>query len=127
MLRFQSSVYFAKLMQYLRTKRATDWPGPTIRGTSRLLGPFDPDAENHCYLGKLHLVREWYVEFGDDQKPCREIGLDSEGIPVVSGPSEQEQGFWLGTDMLLGEFSGHRINSEEFESKWSQLEAAAQT
>ena len=85
------------------TKLATDWSKPEPGLQSRLLKWIDV---NPGYSDKMHLIREWYVEFAPDGTPWREIGLDSEGVPVLAGPSETDYEFWLDTRMRLDDFTG---------------------
>lgn len=65
-------------------------------------------------------MRWWYIEFNDDDLPWREIGLDSDGAPVLAGPSRQDYGFWLDTNMCFNDFEGELIEQGEFEAKWQQ-------
>ena len=78
---------------------------------------------NPDYRPRLHLVREWFVEIGDDSLPWREIGLNGAGEPVLAGPDDRNYGFWLDTNMTLAEFSGEPISQEEFEAVWSYFQA----
>ncbi len=84
-------------MQYLRTKLGTKWKEDkelSVRILEKLFW-FVPKA-NPGYEGKLHLVKEWLIEF-DGDSPFREIGIDHRGKPVLAGPSEKDYGFWLDT------------------------------
>ncbi len=82
-----------------------------------MLLAFIPEA-NPGYKKKMHLIREWYIEFDGDENPWREIGLDAEGAPVIAGPSERDYGFWLDTNMKRSDFEGDEIGLDEFEQKW---------
>ena len=107
-------------MNYLRTKLATDWPEKESVSVkvARLLLVFVPEA-NPSYHKKMHLIREWYIEFDGDENPWREVGLDAEGTPVIAGPSERDYGFWLNTNLKRRDFEGHEISRDEFEQKWT--------
>jgi len=108
-------------MKYLRTKLATDWS--EARGLStkvfKMLLSFIPQV-NPGYDGKLHLVKEWFVEFDDENLPWREIALDSNGKILFAGPSEENYGFWLDTNMKYNDFEGETINAKDFEVLWSE-------
>ena len=106
-------------MGYLRTKLATDWAEPGGGTAKSLLASLAPEA-NPNYKDKWHLIREWHIEFDDDDSPWREIGLDSAGVPVLAGPSHEDYGFWLDTNMRFGDFTGEPIEREEFDKKWAQ-------
>ena len=109
-------------MAYLRTKLATDFaPSSPAAGTGILSKVLSlvPIA-NPDYEPKLHLVREWLIEFDDDGRPNREVGLDSHGFPIVSGPDDRNYGFWPDTNMLLNDFAGDPIEKALFEAVWKQ-------
>ena len=78
---------------------------------------------NPDYSPRLHLVREWFVEIGDDSLPWREIGLNGAGEPVLAGPDDRNYGFWLDTNMTLADFVGEPITREQFEDVWSGFQA----
>jgi hypothetical protein len=115
-------------MSYLRTKLGTDFdalsPSIGVRVVRKVLS-FVPDA-NPDYEPKLHLVREWLIEFDDDGRPDREIGLDAQGIPIVAGPDDRNHGFWPDTTMLFGDFSGEPIEKALFESLWNSFRFGSQ-
>jgi hypothetical protein len=77
---------------------------------------------NPDYSPRLHLVREWFVEIGDDSLPWREIGLNGDGEPVLAGPDDRNHGFWLDTNTTFADFSGEPISQEEFEAVWSDFQ-----
>ena len=66
----------------------------------------------------MHLVKEWLIEFDDDGKPWREIGMDDSGRPVLAGPSIRNYGFWLDTNMIASDFHGEKLDRNEFEKNW---------
>jgi hypothetical protein len=106
-------------MKYLRTTRATDWSEKTpwqVR-LLRCLLFFIPEA-NPGYEKKMYLIKEWYVEFENDGTPYREIAIDAEGKPLFAGPSEENYGFWLDTNMTYPDFGGDPIEESEFERVW---------
>lgn len=106
-------------MRYLRTTLATDWPKnePWQVRVAKTLLFFVPEA-NPDYESVLHLVREWFVEFDDDDRPLREIGLDENGSPVICGPNDRNIGFWLDAHISYSEFKGTEISAELFEATW---------
>ena len=108
-------------MRYLRTRLATDWPKERPRAVKilRALLFFIPEG-NPGYEEKMHLVREWLVEFDERDEPWREIGLDAEGAPVLAGPDRQNYGFWCDTNMTWSDFSGEPVEAVEFENLWQK-------
>ncbi len=88
-------------MQYLRTKLGTSFRKESF-GTKalRTLLFFIPEA-NPGYRNKLHLVKEWLVEFDEEGIPFREIGLDQFGKPLLAGPDKINYGLWNDTGMKL--------------------------
>ncbi|MES9900423.1 MAG: hypothetical protein ABW148_15570 [Sedimenticola sp.] len=106
-------------MKYLRTTLATDWDeGDSL--SQRVLKTvlfFVPKA-NPGYENKMHLVKEWVLEFDEENLPFREIALDDTGHPVFAGPSEENYGFWLDTNMTYSDFEGSEVDSSEFEKLW---------
>jgi hypothetical protein len=107
-------------MRYLRTRLATDFEPVSLPIGVRVLRKvlfFVPDA-NPDYDPKLHLVREWLIEFDDEGHPDREIGLDAHGVPIVAGPDDRNYGFWLDTNMRFSDFAGEPIEKESFEVVW---------
>ena len=105
-------------MRYLRTKLGTSFKKESI-GTKalRALLFFIPEA-NPSYRHKIHLVKEWLVEFEEEGMPCREIGLDQFGKPLLVGPVEMNYGLWHDTDMKLGNFDGEEVSKIMFEKMW---------
>ena len=71
-----------------------------------------------------HLVSEWLVEFDEHDDPWREMGLDSDGQVVYSGPDNANYGFWLDTNMKYDDFDGDEISPVEFERLWRTSTAA---
>lgn len=108
------------MMKYLRTKQATDWPEkePLKIKLVRCLLFFIPRA-NPGYDPKMHLVKEWLIEFQDDDTPFREIALGAEGTPVFAGPGNGNCGFWLDVNMKYEDFEGVPVDQSEFERMWS--------
>jgi len=106
-------------MHYMRTKMATDFEAKESFGTKiiRMLLFFIPEG-NPGYREKLHLVNEWFVEFDEENMPYREIGLNSNGTPVLAGPDKKNYGYWLDTNMTLKDFEGEEISKAEFEKLW---------
>jgi len=110
---------------FLRTKIATDWGDPTSEGViAKVLRRLVPEA-NPSYREKMHLVDTWYIEFTDDGLPYREIGVDTNGTPVLAGPSSTDYGFWLDTNMTQSDFDGVEVDQQEFEALWAQADVAS--
>jgi len=74
---------------------------------------------NPSYEAKFESIDRWLVVFPDGEEPNREIGLDANGAPILSGPSEVDCGFWLDTNVTFGDFEGDVISEQEFEEAWS--------
>ncbi|MEM6647747.1 MAG: hypothetical protein AAF730_15990 [Bacteroidota bacterium] len=103
-------------MQYLRTRLATNRATPKRRLLTKLLSLISSNPDYEAYLGD---VAEWLVEFDEDGLPSREIGLDRNGQPVLAGPDGRNYGFWLDTNMTLGDFDDREtISQNTFEEKW---------
>ena len=107
---------------YIRTKLATDWEKPSQNGViGRLLDRLVAGiSANPNYENALPLVKEWLIEFKEDDLPFREIGLDDKGAVVLAGPTEQDYGFWLDTNMKRPDFKGREIPESEFEAIWAE-------
>ena len=112
--RLNSSVRPRMSMSFLRTKMGTDTTRPSW--WERLVRI---DTANPSYRGKHHLIDSWLIEFDEDDRPWREIGLDKSGSIVVAGPSSIDYGFWLDTEMRRSDFTGDPIPEEHFEQVWA--------
>ena len=111
------------MKQYLRTNLATDWPeNPAASVSEKIIRGilwFVPEA-NPDYTAKMHLVKEWLIEFDDEGSPSREIGISKTGGPVLAGPDSRNYGFWLDTNMQLKDFSeGEIVSKDHFEKVWA--------
>ena len=72
----------------------------------------------------MHLVDAWLIEFPDEMpnNPNREIGVDAEGEPVLAGPTEDDYGFWLDTNMERSDFrDAEEVPESLFESLWDRF------
>ena len=98
---------------------ATDWPErvSAMERVTKLMLFFIPQA-NPGYESKMHLIKEWLIEFDDDGHPDREMGLDINGRVVIAGPSDTDYGFWLDTNMKAEDFDGETVPQETFEALW---------
>jgi len=107
-------------VHYLRTKTGTNFEAyePFIVKFLRVVLFFIPEA-NPGYRGKMHLVKEWLIEFDEKNGPWREIGLDNNGEIILAGPDEKNYGFWLDQDMTINDFEGEEISEQEFEKAWA--------
>ena len=108
-------------MRYLRTQLATDWPKerPLKAKVLRALLFFVP-LGNPDYESRMHLVREWLVEFDVSDEPWREVGLGEDGEPVLAGPDDRNYGFWCDTNMKWADFTGEGITQDQFEAQWAR-------
>ena len=106
-------------MRFLRTQEGTDWPEHRSVGLriAYALLSFLPRS-NPNYEGRMHLIREWLVEFDDDGVPGREVGLDGNGAPIVAGPDARNYGFWLDTTVRWRDLTGAQVDGDEFERQW---------
>lgn len=98
---------------------ATNWnPDKTLLDTvvDKLL--FFIPKSNPDYENRLHLVREWLIEFDEDGLPNREVALDKDGNFVFCGPNSANYGFWLDTNMKFQNFKGTVCTPEYFKSMW---------
>jgi len=103
---------------YLKTKIATDWGTPKPDGVLvKLMRRFVPEA-NPSYRDKMQLIDMWYIEFDEQGLPNREVGVDSNGIPVVAGPSSTDFGYWLDANVTDVDLDGVEIEEQEFEALW---------
>lgn len=108
-------------MKYLRTTLATDWEKEKNLPQRFLEAAlFFIPKSNPGYESKMHLVKEWMLEFDEDNNPSREIAFDSRGLSLFAGPSEENYGFWLDTNMKYSDFVGDVIESSEFEKQWER-------
>ena len=104
-------------MRYLSTTLATSGSATAQPGSTAIARFLDRFDANSDYNHKL--VQKWYVEFGDDDYPCREIGLDRNETPVLAGPNDRNYGFWLDTNMKFDDFERIEITAEQFKEKWN--------
>jgi hypothetical protein len=102
-------------MPFLRTQLGTTFGEPSPAG--KLLASIDTANPNYC--GKYHRVRSWLIEFGEDGLPWREIGLGEGDTVVLAGPSKDDYGFWLDTNMRFSDFKGETVDEEYFEKVWA--------
>ena len=100
---------------------ATDWPEKEKWSTKLIRWAlfFIPEA-NPGYKKKMHLIKEWLIECDEEGNPCREIGLDNSGRPIIAGPSEKNYGFWCDSNITIESFSGEAIDPLKFESLWKE-------
>ncbi len=66
-------------------------------------------------------MRSWLIEFDEEGKPFREIGLDESDSVVIAGPSESDYGFWSDTNMKLNDFEGEPVSEAYFEQLWAAV------
>lgn len=102
-------------MPFLSTQLATDARAPS-NWWERLLASIE--TANPSYRGKYHRVSSWLIEFDEEGMPLREIGLDSDGAVVLAGPSKNDYGFWLDTNMRYTDFPGEAVAQDYFEQMW---------
>lgn len=82
-------------MKFIKTKMATGWEKRSKLSVfmGRML------EANPSYIGKMSQFSYWLIEIDDDDIPCHELGVNESHIPVLSGPTESEYGFWHDTNM----------------------------
>ena len=102
-------------MPFLRTLLATDFREPSTWWQRLTV----IDTANPSYRGKYHRVRSWLIDFDEDGIPRREIGLDEKDGVVMAGPSKDDYGFWLDTNMRYSDFTGEAVPEEYFENLWA--------
>ena len=102
-------------MQYLRTRLATNFSKPSTLWEKLI----SYATSNPGYRGKFHRVRAWLIEFDEEGKPYREVGLDENDSVVLAGPGKNDYGFWLDTNMRYSDFTGESVTMEYFETKWA--------
>ena len=110
-------------MYYGSTKPATDGEIKLSNWKTQLLKTllfFIPRAnkDNEKYY---HLVNSWWLEIDDQGYPIREIGLDSEGIPLFSAPNDRNFGFWTDSEKVFKQIEIDTIDKEKFEEAWKNL------
>lgn len=71
-------------------------------------------------------VREWYIEFDEDEPiPIREIGVDENSKVIAKMPYKNNYGYWtdnsLTYDDFLERFDTTEISQADFEDKWKEL------
>jgi len=109
-------------MHYIRTKLATDFPEKEdlLEKALKKILFFIPES-SPGYRGKWHLVKEWLIEFDEDGRPNREIGIGSNKTPVVASPNSSDYGFWIDSNMVYSDFKEEKISKEIFESSWQDF------
>jgi hypothetical protein len=115
------------MQRFIRTRKATEWPEHRTRPTGwgafweRLLSFLPLRVANPNYEPSMSQVVEWLIEFPEENPfyPWREIGLDVNAVPVLAGPTDQDYGFWLDTNMTLSDFEdAEPVNRDDFEHLW---------
>lgn len=110
-------------MRYLRPRLATDFQKEKHSGLfTRIIDRLDPNPDY-----QYQLVREWLIEFGDDDLPFPEIGLNENGRPIFTGPDDRNYGFWLDTNMKYDGFKGEVVSPEIFEALWVESHGRIQS
>jgi hypothetical protein len=98
-------------------KEMRHWKIRLIKALLFFVPRANPDTE------KLYpRVRAWALELSDEGWPQREIGIDSEGVPLFGAPDSRNTGFW--TDMGAKQFDRGELGEltgSEFKHLWSQL------
>ena len=107
-------------MIYLRSNKATNWEQLGFFG-KLLKSILQSLSSNPDYEMVFPDLAEWLIEFGEDQMPDREIGLNKEGVPILAGPNDRNYGFWHDTNMKLNDFENEVIEKDYFERKWKEF------
>ena len=108
-------------MRYLSTRLATDFSSDADDGNPHMLffvrSCLEKLNSNPDY--NMAAVQEWWIEFDEEGRPDREIGLRDDGVVVLAGPDDNNYGFWLDTNMMFTDFEGTEIQASKFEQKWN--------
>jgi hypothetical protein len=105
--------------RYLRTQTGLPHFGKGTGILGKVLKAIDPNPDY-----ALEGVWEWLIEFDETGSPWREIGLNDQGNPVLSGPDARNLGFWHDTDMRWEDFEGEEIPEHAFEEVWLRTSSA---
>lgn len=112
-------------MKYIETTKAAGpwrpeklWQKICRKILTTILPMANPDFDE-----KYRDVRVWWLEVDDkDNMPNREIGFDSDGMPIVIGPYDNNYGFWTDSDESVDVTWGSPIEAERFDQAWAQFE-----
>ncbi len=97
------------------------WPDLTLpwwcKALQRVLPAANPDLE-----ALYPKTRVWWLEVTHAGAPCREIGFDAGGEPVVLGPIGRNFGFLVdSSDDWSDSQDDSAEAAEQFEVQWSAL------
>jgi hypothetical protein len=69
-------------------------------------------------------VRLWWLEVDDvSGKPVREIGFDKDGTPITLGPTKQNYGCWVDSNVTIAEPDKYdQVTETEFEEAWNKCQ-----
>lgn len=106
-------------MKYIRTKKATSWEKREgiFDKLVRFIYSLVPNS-NPRYQQKYYLLHEWFIEFDNEGKVLRELGLDEKGKVLFSSPNKQNPGFWIESKMTFKDFEDNELSSEDFTTLW---------
>ena len=89
------------------------------------LTKFIPKA-NPDFDSKIDDVKYWLIEIEkSDDIPQREIGLNSEGQPIMKMPWNKNYGYWTDNNLKLADFENAfdtvEIDKQVFEDHWNRF------
>lgn len=102
----------------------TNWPArdPWQVRVIRTVLFFVPSAHPD-WDGKLHLIREWWIEFDENGLATREMGISEEGVPIVSAPDGRNYGFWTDSGTCIEDLElerTHSLAAADFLAAWAK-------
>lgn len=108
-------------MKYIRTTEATSWKKREgiCDKIVQFVYSFVPNA-NPRYQQKYYLLNEWFIEFDNEGKIQREMGIDLDGKVLFASPYKQNPGFWIESEMGFKDFKNKELSSDEFSRLWDE-------
>ena len=85
-----------------------------------------PEA-NPDYEEQIDNVTTWLVEIDNKHRyPNREIGIDENGVVIMTMPDERNHGYWTDNNLIQSDFEEHfdtiEIEKEMFDKLWNEFE-----
>ena len=81
---------------------------------------------NPDYDDVIPKVNQWYLEFENESSlPSKEIGIDSNGIPILKMPYKNNYGYWIDNNLdyqyFSAKFDTAAITKETFLQAWQKV------
>lgn len=97
-----------------------------IKSAIGILKKIIPEA-NPDYDELIDNVKTWLVEIGNENEyPNREIGIDENGIVIMTMPDDRNYGYWTDNNLNKNDFEEHfkteEIEKEIFDKLWNEFE-----